>query len=170
MTPFQARQKAAALGGLAGAIGVLALAGCGGGSATSSSSSSASAAAGSAATVKVSKLPGYGSVLTTGSGQTLYLLSSDPAKSSKCAGACTSQWPPLIASGAPEVGSGARGSLLSTFKRSDGKQQVSYNGHALYTHAGAGATSGAGVAGEGGVWYLVSPSGGAVKSTASGGY
>ncbi len=169
MSPVHAQRSARALWLLAATIGGLALAGCGGSSA-GSSSSSAAAASGSTAAVKVSKLPGYGSVLTTGSGKTLYLLSSDPAKGSKCSGSCTSQWPPLTASGSPKAGPGADGSMLSTFKRSDGRQQVSYNGHALYTHAGAGATSGAGVAGDGGVWYLVSPSGSAVKSTASGGY
>jgi predicted lipoprotein with Yx(FWY)xxD motif len=109
-------------------------------------------------------------VLTAPSGQAVYLLSADPAGSSRCSGACTSQWPPLLEQGALRAGPGIKAALLSVFKRKDGKEQVMYNHHALYLHKGQGAASGAGVAADGGVWYLVSPSGKAVKSTSSGGY
>ena len=68
------------------------------------------------------------------------------------------------------AGPGVKASLLSTFKRTDGQEQVMYNHHALYTHKGQGAASGAGMASDGGIWYLVSPSGSAVKSTSAGGY
>jgi hypothetical protein len=61
-------------------------------------------------------------------------------------------------------------SLLSTFKRPDGKTQVLYDKHALYTHTGRGLVSGAGVRSEGGTWYLVAPSGKPMKATKSGGY
>ena len=47
-----------------------------------------------------------------------------------------------------------KASLLATFKRFRGKEQVMYNHHALYTHKGQGAASGAGVAADGGIWYL----------------
>jgi predicted lipoprotein with Yx(FWY)xxD motif len=123
-----------------------------------------------AATVSVSKLPGYNSVLTTSSGQAVYLLSTDPSGASKCTGSCTAQWPPLREKGALRAGPGIKTSLLSVFKRKDGTEQVMYNHHALYMHKGQGAASGAGLASDGGVWYLVSPSGTAVKSTSSGGY
>ena len=144
------------------------LAACGGSSSKSSGASSASS--GGSATVTVSKLPGYSSVLTTSSGQAVYLLTADPSGGSKCAGSCTTDWPPLVATQSLRAGPGVKASLLSTFKRSDGKEQVMYNHHALYTHKGQGAASGAGVAADGGVWYLVSPAGSAVKSTSAGGY
>ena len=161
-----------------GAVAVLALAGmlwltaCGGHSSTgnSASVSATQAASPTPATVKGSKLPGYNSVLTTSSGQAVYLLTSDPAGGSHCSGTCASQWPPLLEKGALHAGPGIAASRLSAFKRSDGREQVMYNHHALYTHAGAGVTSGAGLASDGGIWYLVSPSGTAVKSTSSGGY
>lgn len=162
-----------AAGVLTVALCAVALAACGGSSGSSGGSHSTGATPASSsasATVKVSKLPGYNDVLTTSSGQAVYLLTSDPSGGSKCTGSCTSQWPPLLDKGALRAGPGVKSSLLSTFKRSDGKVQVMYNKHALYTHAGAGATSGAGLASNGGIWYLVSPSGTAVKSTASGGY
>ena len=144
------------------------LAACGGSGSKSSGASSASS--GGSATVTVSKLPGYSSVLTTSSGQAVYLLTADPSGGSKCAGSCTTDWPPLVATQSLRAGPGVKASLLSTFKRSDGKEQVMYNHHALYTHKGQGAASGAGVAADGGVWYLVSPAGSAVKSTSAGGY
>jgi predicted lipoprotein with Yx(FWY)xxD motif len=152
------------------ALAAVSIAGCGGSSAGGKSGSATPAAAGAAATVKVTKLPGYGSVLTTASGQALYLLSADPAGGSSCSGSCDAQWPPLTESGALRAGPGVSASRLSAIKRGDGKEQVVYNKHALYTHVGSGATSGAGLAADGGVWYLVSPSGNAVKSTAGGGY
>ncbi len=148
-------------------IGAALATACGGSSSSGNSSGSGSAAN---ATVVVKKVAGYGSVLATPSGQALYLSTADPSGASKCAGSCVSQWPPLTQSGAPKAGPGIDASMLSTFKRGDGKEQVLYNKHALYTHTGSGATSGAGVAADGGIWYLVSPSGKAVKSTTGGGY
>ncbi len=165
------RRRRALIGALLAAATVLCLAACGGSSGSSggTASGAASASSGATATVKVSKLPGYSSVLTTSSGQAVYLLTADPSGGSSCSSSCTSQWPPLQ-SKSLKAGPGVKASLLSTFKRSDGQVQVMYNHHALYTHKGAGAASGAGVAADGGIWYLVSPSGSAVKSTSSGGY
>jgi hypothetical protein len=60
--------------------------------------------------------------------------------------------------------------MLSTFKRKDGSVQVLYNGRALYTHSGGTAGSVAGTASDGGIWYLVSPSGKPITSTNGGGY
>ena len=148
-------------------VAALCLAACGG---SGSSGGAASVSSPATATVTVSKLPGYSSVLTTPSGQAVYLLTSDPAGGSKCSGSCAADWPPLMEQGALRAGPGIKAALLSTFKRSDGKNQVMYNHHALYMHKGQGAASGAGLAADGGVWYLVSPSGSAVKSTSSGGY
>lgn len=140
---------------------------CGGSSSSGKTSGTAPA---SSATVIAKKVAGYGSVLATSSGQAVYLLTADPSSGSKCTGSCASQWPPLTDTGSPTAGPGVNSSMLSTFKRSDGKQQVLYDKHALYTHTGTGAASGAGIAADGGVWYLVSPSGKPVKSTTSGGY
>lgn len=155
--------------GVIAAAAVICLAACGAsGSGTSAGATSASSPA--SATVKVSKLPGYSSVLTTSTGRAVYLLTSDPSGGSSCRGSCATQWPPLLEKGALRAGPGVKASLLSVFKRKDGTDQVVYNHHALYMHTGQGAASGAGLAGYGGVWYLVSPSGQAVKSTSAGGY
>ena len=105
----------------------------------------------------MAKISGYGSALVTASGKSVYLLSTDPAGSSKCTGTCAKTWIPVTVSGSPSAGSGVDSSKLSTFKRSDGTTQVLYNKQALYTFTGQGSTSGEGQASFGGVWYLVAP-------------
>jgi predicted lipoprotein with Yx(FWY)xxD motif len=148
-------------------VGAIALSACGSSSTGGNSGGSGSS---SSATVITKKVAGYGTVLATPSGKTLYLLTADPSGQSKCTGSCAAQWPPLTANGTPTAGPGVSSSMLSTFKRSNGAEQVAYDKHALYTHTGSGLTSGAGVAQNGGVWYLVSPSGKPIKSTTGGGY
>jgi predicted lipoprotein with Yx(FWY)xxD motif len=152
--------------------GALALAGCGGSSSSGGGggSSSGSGSGSSSATVTTKNISGYGTALTTSSGQALYLLTADPPGGSKCSGSCASEWHPLIASGTPTAGPGVQSSLLSTFKRSDGSEQVAYDKHALYTYTGQGPAAGAGVAADGGIWYLVAPSGKAIKATTGNGY
>lgn len=155
------------------ALAALALlaAGCGGSSSSSDGGGTGGAKASAAAATKVAtmKITGYGDVLAVG-GRPLYLHSSDPAGKSTCAGACATKWPPLTAPGTPAAGPGVKSELLTTFQRDDGKRQVLYGKHALYTHKGRGLVSGAGVASDGGTWYLVSPAGQAITATSSGGY
>lgn len=122
------------------------------------------------AAVATTKVPGYGTALATASGSPLYLLTADPKGGSSCSGACAKQWPPLTANGTPAAANGVNASLLSSFKRSDGTTQVLYDGHALYTHTGTSATAVAGTASNGGVWYLVSPSGKPITKTNGSGY
>jgi predicted lipoprotein with Yx(FWY)xxD motif len=148
----------------------LALAACGSSGAGSSKKSSPSHPGSSAAAVTTMKVPGYGTVLATGKGAPLYLLTADPNGGSSCSGSCAKQWPPLTVSGKPSAGPGVNASLLSTFKRSDGREQVSYDHQALYTHPGLSASASAGTAADGGIWYLVSPSGKPIKSTNGSGY
>lgn len=122
------------------------------------------------ASVTTTKVSGYGTVLATASGKPLYLLTADPSGGSSCSGACAKQWPPLTVTGKPSAGPGVNTSMLSSFTRSDGTEQVLYDGHALYTHSGLSASAVAGTAADGGIWYLVSPSGKPIKSTTGSGY
>ncbi len=148
-----------------GCVGLLAACGSSSGAKTKA----ASAGGSTAATIAVGKVNGYGSVLVTGSDQPVYILSTDPSGSSKCAGACAKTWMPVTVKGTPSAGSGVSSGMLSSFKRADGTTQVLYDKHALYTHSGS-ASSAAGSASDGGVWYLIDAKGKAVKSTTSGGY
>jgi predicted lipoprotein with Yx(FWY)xxD motif len=139
---------------------------CGGSSGGSSGDGGGSSTG--PATVKTASISGYGSALVTNAGVSVYMLSSDPPGASKCSGTCAKQWKPVTVSGSASAGSGVDASKLSTFKRTDGTTQVLYDKHALYTFASPGATSGEGVKGEGGSWYLVAPSGKPITSTKNG--
>jgi predicted lipoprotein with Yx(FWY)xxD motif len=71
----------------------------------------------------------------------------------------------------PLAGGGAKAALLGTTKRSDGKPQVTYNGHPLYLYVGdqkAGDTSGQGITAFGGGWFALTASGSQVTATGPG--
>ena len=103
-----------------------------------------------------------GTIIVNSKGRTLYLFEKDRNGKSACAGQCAVFWPPLITSGKPSVSGGAKTSLVGTTKRADGRLQVTYNHHPLYTFAKdtkAGQTTGEGVNAFGAVWDAVSPAG-----------
>lgn len=148
-----------------------ALAACGGTS--SATQGHPGTAPASSATVDTRKIPGYGTVLVTSSGRVLYLRTPDASGGSACTGSCASVWSPLTVHGTPRAGPGADASLLSTYARGSGGNGVLYNKHALYTYTvdtGPGMVAGQGIKSHGGTWYLVSPAGKAITSTANGGY
>ena len=102
-------------------------------------------------------------------GLTLYLFKKDTGTKSTCTGACATNWPPLRASGKPLAGTGLSMTEVGTTGRSDGKPQVTYNGHPLYLYSGdakAGDTNGEGVSAFGGLWYAVSPAGNKIVGSA----
>jgi predicted lipoprotein with Yx(FWY)xxD motif len=86
-------------------------------------------------------------------------------------GECAKDWPPLRASGKPTAGSGIPASKLGTTARTDGKRQVTYNGHPLYrfeNDMNPGDASGQGLSAFGGLWYVVSPAGTTVTGSSAG--
>jgi predicted lipoprotein with Yx(FWY)xxD motif len=146
--PFALLTTAAVVG-----LSVVALASCGGGSDNKPiASAPPKTASGQPATVGVEN-SNLGKILDNGQGRTLYLFQADTGTTSNCSGACATEWPPLTST-KPTVGKGASASMVGTTKRSDGKTQVTYNGHPLYTFAGdnsPGDTSGQGVNAFGGL-------------------
>ena len=111
-----------------------------------------------------------GRVLVDGRGRTLYLFEKDKYVRSACNGKCASFWPPLIASGKPLATAGAKASLLGTTKRADGRLQVTYNHHPLYTFVKdtrKGQTNGEELDAFGAEWYAVSAAGAKVETTDS---
>jgi predicted lipoprotein with Yx(FWY)xxD motif len=125
----------------------------------------------SGATVSATNVPGAGTVLVNGSGQTLYLLSSEQGGKLTCTSApCTSAWPPLAlpaGTTAATAGSGVQSSLLGTAKAPDGAMEVTYNSYPLYTFkgdSGPGMAKGMGLSSFGGTWYPIDTSGSAVKT------
>jgi predicted lipoprotein with Yx(FWY)xxD motif len=113
----------------------------------------------------------YGSVLFTGDGKALYMLTNDtvgtaasPAKSS-CTDKCAAAWPPLLAPGADgpfQAEGDVRAAGLGTIQRADGTFQVTYFGWPLYEFVAdkaAGQTNGENVGNFNGLWHLLSASG-----------
>jgi predicted lipoprotein with Yx(FWY)xxD motif len=142
-------------------LSALVVAGCGGSSKSSAPPAPPKTADGRSATIGVANV-GLGTILVDTSGRTLYLFQKDTGTTSSCTGACAANWPPLRVNGKPTLGSGANASMVGTTKRTDGKPQVTYNGHPLYLFTGdtkAGDTNGEGVNAFGASWYAVSPAG-----------
>src|SRR6478672_10204913 len=111
-----------------------------------------------------------GRVIVKSNGHTLYMFGKDRNGKSACSGQCATFWPPLITSGKPRVTSGARAALIGTTRRTDGRLQVTYNHHPLYTFAKdtkAGQTNGEGVSAFGAVWDAVSLAGAKIVKTSS---
>lgn len=151
-------------------LAAAALAGCGGSSKASAPPAPPKTAGGGPATVGVANV-GLGKILVNSRGRTLYLFKHDTGTRSTCVGACAVNWPPLRASGKTTLGGGANESLVGSTTRSDGKPQVTYNGHPLYLFTGdakAGDTKGEGVNAFGALWYAVSPAGNQVTGSSSG--
>ena len=95
----------------------------------------ASATSSQPKTVKVStaKVAGIGTVLTTGSGLTLYRFTEDkPGGPSACSGACAKIWPPLLASKGAHVSApkGVKG--LTVMNVGNGHWQVAFHKIPLY--------------------------------------
>ena len=140
--------------------------------------SAESAAVSSRAVVKVAlnkKLKK--SILVDGRGLTLYMYTADTAREPACYNDatyhCSKAWPPLLTTGAPR-GQGVKAALLGVVKRKGGGVQVTYNGHPLYTDAGAkafGLTADkkpGDVNGQRflGIWFVLSPRGTPIRASA----
>ena len=103
----------------------------------------------------------YGRILFDGSNRALYAFTRDTRKKSTCYGACAAAWPPYIARGKLQTGSGATRSLLGTTTRRDGRRQLTYAGRPLYyyVHDGPGQVLCQNVREYGGLWLVLRPSG-----------
>jgi predicted lipoprotein with Yx(FWY)xxD motif len=153
-------------------LAALTVTACGSGNSNNDATASTTppkAADGQAATIGVTKTS-LGNVLVDSQGRTIYLFQKDSGTKSTCSGQCAVAWPPVTMSGKPTVGSGLTASKVGTTPRSDGKQQVTYNGHPLYlfqNDQNAGDTNGQGVSAFGAAWYVMSPAGDAITTSAS---
>jgi predicted lipoprotein with Yx(FWY)xxD motif len=94
-------------------------------------------------------------VLTNAKGFTLYSFAPDTPTTSKCYGSCAAYWPPVT--GTTAAGAGLPG-RVGTIKRTDGSEQLTYNGHPLYTYVGdsaPGQARGNNLNLNGGLWHEV---------------
>jgi predicted lipoprotein with Yx(FWY)xxD motif len=153
----------------AAALTALAISACGGGSGTTAPPTTAS---GKPATVGLAGEGNLGEILVDTQGRSLYLFQRDIGTRSECTGACAAAWPPLRDAGKPLVGANLAASKVGTTARSDGKLQVTYNGHPLYLYSGdhkPGDTNGQGLNVFGGGWFALSAAGNMVSGTGTGG-
>jgi predicted lipoprotein with Yx(FWY)xxD motif len=95
-------------------------------------SSPAPAATGTGTGLKTTTIGGT-TVLTNAKGFTLYSFAPDTPATSKCYGSCAAYWPPVT--GTPAASSALPG-RVGTLKRTNGSEQLTYNGHPLYTYVG----------------------------------
>ena len=156
------------------AISAIVLAGCGSSGSSSSSTAAAAPAASSTSSTSSAAASGEsigtakgsaGTYLTADEGRAVYLWVADSAGKSVCSGACAHVWPPVETKGKPTADAGVDASKLGTTTRSDGSQQVTYDGHPLYyfiADKSKGEVKGQGNNSFGAKWWLVAPSGDAI--------
>ena len=131
-------------------------------------SSAASEKAPNGALISIHKTA-LGKVLADGRGHTLYLFEKDKNGMSSCNGACAAYWPAVLSAAKPRAGAGVRASLLGRTKRADGRREVTYAGHPLYTFVGdtkAGQTTGEGLTDFGAAWDAIAPNGKPIEPNA----
>jgi predicted lipoprotein with Yx(FWY)xxD motif len=148
----------------------LAISACGGGGSTATAPPTT--ASGKAATVGLANEGNLGNILVDSQSRSLYLFQKDIGTKSECAGACAAAWPPLRATGKPVVGGALSASKVGTTARSDGKPQVTYNGHPLYLYSAdqkPGDTNGQGLNVFGGGWFALSAAGNMVSGKGTNG-
>jgi predicted lipoprotein with Yx(FWY)xxD motif len=119
-------------------------------------------------TVKAAKTAGFGKLIVSSTGLTLYHYTDEKRGSIECTGGCAKLWPPLLvkAGQKPVAGPGLRAAWVGTIARPGGGRQVTYNGFALYRYSPdrkSGEVNGQGVDGE---WYVVGSSGKLIRKAA----
>jgi predicted lipoprotein with Yx(FWY)xxD motif len=119
-----------------------------------SSPAPAATATGTGTVLKTTTIGGT-AVLTNAKGFTLYSFAPDTPTASKCYGSCAVYWPPVAGTAAASPGVPGR---IGTIKRTDGSEQLTYNGHPLYTYiadTAPGQARGNNINLNGGVWHDV---------------
>jgi predicted lipoprotein with Yx(FWY)xxD motif len=118
--------------------------------------------------ISTKTLPKLGTVLVNAKGRTLYMFVPDKRKKVTCVGTCAVIWPPVkLGTGAKAVAAGkAKASLLGSDRNPAGGRVVTYHGWPLYTYlsdTAAGQAKGQALKLNGGLWYVLSPSGAVIK-------
>jgi predicted lipoprotein with Yx(FWY)xxD motif len=110
-------------------------------------------------------------VLVNAQGKVLYIFVPDNAKKVTCVDGCAAVWPPLKLSGSKAVAAGTiKASLIGSDPNPSGGRVVTYAGWPLYTYVadtGPGVANGQAKNLNGGLWYVISPSGTVIKKQVS---
>jgi predicted lipoprotein with Yx(FWY)xxD motif len=119
--------------------------------------------------ISTTKLPGLGYVLVNAQGRTLYMFVPDKRKKVTCVRVCAAVWPPVkLPAGAKPVAAGpAKQSLLGSDPNPAGGRVVTYANWPLYTYVAdkrAGVATGQALNLNGGLWYVLSPTGKVIRT------
>jgi predicted lipoprotein with Yx(FWY)xxD motif len=122
-----------------------------------------SAPAAKSISLSVRTLPTAGPVLVNAEGRTLYTFAPDKHAKVTCVSSCATLWPPLkLASGTAAGPPQLKASLLGSDPDPEGGSVFTYAGWPLYTYAAdsaAGQDNGQALEANGGLWYVIAPSG-----------
>jgi len=126
----------------------------------------------SAVTISTGTVPGLGTVLVDARGRALYMFVPDKQRHVTCVGTCAAIWPPLkLPAGSKAVAAGhAKASLLGSDPNPAGGRVVTYHGWPLYTYVTdtrAREATGQALNLNGGLWYVLAPSGKIVRTKAA---
>ena len=100
-----------------------------------------------------------GKILVDGAGRTLYMNAKDTPKASTCTDSCAQNWPAVVSTGTPTLGTGLDAEDFSTIDRADGTKQVTFYGHPLYSFSGDQAAGDSNGQGLGSVWHVLGKDG-----------
>jgi predicted lipoprotein with Yx(FWY)xxD motif len=110
-----------------------------------------------------------GSILVDNKGKTIYFFAIDSPNHSACTGTCLQYWPIVAAPATIPTSVPGVTAPLGSLTRADGMKQLTIAGLPAYTFSGdsaPGMTSGQDKNLSGGLWWVVSPAGTAIKSSA----
>lgn len=156
--------KVLLLGIAAAAVGGLAT-----GAATATVTTKTGAAKARVVTISTRKLPKLGTILVNAKGLTLYMFVPDRRKRVTCVHTCAAIWPPvkLPKGGKIRTTGRAKASLLGNDRDPTGGRVVTYNKWPLYTYLSdkrPGQATGQALKLNGGLWYVLNPSGKVIKT------
>ncbi|HEU5228581.1 MAG TPA: hypothetical protein VFU49_12275, partial [Ktedonobacteraceae bacterium] len=140
-----------------GFVMVLLVTACGGSTTTGSGSTpTAAPTPAAAAVIKTASATVDGksvTILTDAKGMTLYYFTPDTTTTTACTGGCATNWPAALftGTGQPTASSQLSGTL-ATLSVASGNQ-ITYNGHLLYTFIGDKAPGDVNGQNKGGVWF-----------------
>ena len=160
-SPPRARRSAAAFGAL---VALLIF-----GAAVATTASAARTRSGRPLVVSTRKLPKLGTVLVNGKGLTLYMFVPDKRRKVTCVGTCAVVWPPLKLPAHSKLVAkrAAKRKLLGSDRDPAGGRVVTYHGWPLYTYIAdkkPGMATGQATNLNGGLWYVLAPSGKVIKT------
>ncbi len=107
--------------------------------------------------IGVTSNPQAGNILVDDNGMTLYRYTADQPNASTCYDGCAQAWPPVLVDAVPTVQDATLSANLRLAPRTDGTQQLSFQGAPLYYYVGdthPGDTTGQA---SDNVWFVVNP-------------